>query len=834
MADLVRSLLELESTRRPDYYTIMNKLEGITKLSEKMSQLDNVVVPSVQIFRVPTEVHVPPATLELKKPNSHKKHKESDKLDLLLDENYNSAACRKILDLREIDFVRTEMVDPDMLNSCFFNASVLTNFKLYSLSDELLKQCQRVASTRQDPISLQSYVRICFMRINNLKTLNKKTEALQIATGLSYFMNENNSGIPSAIADLLVSISNLQFLTNHISNSLDELAFAAEVIRKLEMDELGDSKLAMVNLMLAKIQMCLGNFSKTKDMIPTNVEKNTYGRSEFLLLKAESCMELRHYREAESILLRLEKSLNEQRKADAEVFIKINIIYFLIATFRNDTKSMQRNRLACQNFLKLLGQCKPLYQTMLLSMEGYCKLDLDKEAAGDKLKEAADYLDMISPEQLGLRLLVFRIFLKLLYECEHETIHLKFIDSVLRGIENQCSPDHFSVLGIIKIKCKVLVKNDQYEEAKRQALLLRDICNVVEEKVENWELLFDIWSTYPLLLYEQGFFLAAYNEFALTQKHLEQLRNEKYQGRAPTLGQVDPSTIYACLCRIWMYRIEADIDPDQSSLDEIFGIICDLKIHQGEEVEHVLLQACKVYFRIIFNLNRKKSIKISQRDQSSGTTINYLIKLVNSCRSVWIKLEGIFIVAEYLAYYDIRKDCENYIEKGYYLIANDPELNPRKHELGLHYKSKAFRILCQYNFLQGEDDLEVSSRASKLLKGLRNEIQARRSKTASSLLYIKARYRICLALADLSEVTKSEREYLSLLQDILILRYRVGYWQYQSRLVVLKSNMESSPRYGSPQQMVDELVEEAKEIFGKASQQAKNAQDYKLTLDKKF
>lgn len=828
----MRGLLNMESSKRTDYFTIINLLDSIEKKAESMNHSE-IHIPNMQIFQVPTEVNIPPATLELKKPNSKKKDLDLDKLELLFDEDYNAAACKKILDQREIDFVINEMIDPDMLSSCYFNALVLTNFKLYSLSDELLKQCQLVVSTRQDPVSLQSYIRICFMRINNLKILNKKTEALQIATGLSYFMKEKNSGVPTVIADLLVSISNLQFLTNDIGRSLEELNFAAELINRLEMDELCDSKLAMVNLMTAKIQLCLGNYQKTKNMIVAAVEKDTFGRSDFLLLKAESCMELRHYRESESILLRLEKSLNEQRKADAEVFIKINLLYFVIAILKNDSRSMQRARQACMNFIKLLGVSKPLYQTMLISMEGYCKLDLDSEAASDKLRQAAEHLDKISPEHLGLRLMVFRIFLDLLYECQYVPMHLRYIDTVLRGIESQCSPDHFSLIRIIKVKCKVFMKNDQYEEAKRMALYMREICNLVEEKIENWELLFDIWSTYPIILYQQGFFLAAYNEFSNAQTHLEQLRKEKYKGRSPTLGQVDPPTIYACLCRIWMYRIEADIDPDQSSLADIFAIISDLKIHQGEEIDQVFLHACKVYFRIIFNLNRKKSIKISQRDQSSVTVVNYLIKLVNACKSARIKLEGIFVVVEYLAYYDIRKDCENYIEKAYYLIANDPELLPRKSELGLHYKSKAFRILCQYNLLHGEDDLDISSRASKLLKGLRNEIEAKRSRTANSLLYIKARYRICLAMADLSEHSKSEREYSSLLHDILRLRFRVGYWQYHCRLIVLKSNIESSPRIGSPAQIADELLAEAQEIFGKGSIQAKIANDYKLSLDKK-
>lgn len=788
---------------------------------------------SQEIFQVPPEVQIPNPTLPLRKPNFRKKSETGDNLELFFEGDFNSVAARKIKTQCELDFIKHGLIDPDHLNACHFTSTVLANFKLYSLSDDHLKLCQSIAGSRQDPISLQIYIRICFMRINNLKILNKKMEALEIATGLSYFMIGNKSAFPTVISELLVTISNLQFLTNDLGQSLDQLMHAETVIRKVDIDDNIDNKLSMVNLMLAKIHFSLGNYQIAKNAISQNQEKSQKEKPEFLLLKAECCLKMKYFREAESILLKLEKRLDEHRKQDAEIFIKIQLIYFSIALAKINTKTMNNRRTACSKFMALPGQNKPLFMVMLHAMHGLCKLEIDNEAAAEELEQAMGFLDQVSAEHLHLRLSVFEILLRLLYECQYQPIHLRFVDRVLNDVEIQCIPDHFSVLPIIQMKCRILLKNDQFEEAKRMALNLREICKPVEDKMENWGLLFEAWAYFPKLLYEQGFLASAYAEFEETHNYLENLTNERNYGRIPSLGQNDPMNLYLVLCRVWLYKIEADVEPRREALKEILTLIETLKTHYSEDSEEILFEAYSVYFRATFTLARKKADKMIAKPTNPDTTINSLIRLVNNTKNLNIKLEGIFIVSEYLAMIEMFKDCENYIEKAYFLISNEPEFMLRKHELSIRFKSKAFRILAQYNMLTGEDDFEATSRASKLLKSLRNEINAKRSKTTNSLTYIKARYRICLALEDLSEHTKADKEYSALLKDILRLRYRVGYWQYYCRLAVIRSNLEVDATMGKQDHMVSELIEEAAEIFGKTSSQLKAAKELKLVVGKR-
>lgn len=825
-------MLEIESTKRADPYSIMNQIEKLEQMADNLNQMDPA--GSQEIFQVPPEVQIPNPTLPFRKPNLRKTSETGDNLELFFEGDFNSLAARKIKTQSELDFIKHGLMDPEQLNACHFTSTVLANFKLYSLSDDHLKMCQAVAGSRPDPISLQIYIRICFMRINNLKILNKKMEALEIATGLSYFMIGNKSAFPSVISELLVSISNLQFLTNDLGQSLDQLLHAETVIRKVDIDDNIDNKLSMVNLMLAKIHYSLGNYQIAKNAISQNQEKSQKEKPDFLLLKAECCLKMKHFREAESILLKLERRLDEQRKQDAEIFIKIQLIYFTIALIKNNTKAMNSRKASFSKFMALASQNKPLYMVVFHAMQGLCKLELDNEAAAEELEQAISFLDQVSAEHLHLRLSVFEILLRLVFECQYQPIHLRYVDRVLKDIETQCIPDHFCILPIIQMKCQILLKNDQFEEGKRIALNLREICKPVEEKMENWSLIFESWAAYPKLLYEQGFLVSAYAEFEETQNYLENLTNERKYGKIPSLGQLDPINLYLVVCRVWMYKIEADVEPRHEALKEMLSIIETLKTNFSEDTEEILFAAYAVYFRITFNLARKKAERLATKPSSPDTTINSLIRFINNTKNVAIKLEGIFIVSEYLAMIEMFKDCENYMEKAYFLISNEPELIPRKHELNIRFKSKAFRILAQYNMLTGEDDFEVTSRASKLLKSLKLEINAKRSKTANSLSYIKARYRICLALVELSEHNKAEKEYVALLKDILRLRYRVGHWQYYCRLAIIRSNIEIEASMGQQEQMVAELIEEAAEIFGKTSSQLKVAKELKAVVGKRI
>ena len=824
LADLVRGMLEVQSSRRFDCCAVMNLLERLEAQAVENSKTEQSPA-DFAMFQQPPEINVPPATLKLKKPNSRRNsiHEDEQKLELMFSDEINAIACRRILRDIEIDFKKEGIIDPDYLNACYFTATVMTNFKLFGPSDELLKHCQAIAATKQDHGSLQFYIRICFMRINNLKILNNKTEALQIASGLSYFMYENKSAFPSMIAELSVIISNLFYLTNDLGQSFEQLNVASSVIAKTEWDEAADNKTTMINLMMARIQVTLGNFEQAKEIIDKCEAKGGPSRSDFVLLKAECHIEMNKFDHAESILYKLARTLDENRKADADTFLKIELLLFLIAMAKNDAKALARGKTRCQKFIEQIGQQTPLQNLMLTAMMGVCKLDIDSEAASELLRQAAVHIDEVPPEHLSMKLSVFKILLHLMHQCPFHQVHMRFLQQVLQNIEFQCAPGHFCTLAPVAMKCMILWKSDQFEEAKRISLVMRDICRTLEDRILNWEVFFDIWSQFPRLLYDQGFLAAAKDQFAEAQRYINSLARGRMINKVPSLGNIDPHNVYSYFCRVWILKIDAEIDPSEENMKELKAIIADLKPSPIDNYEKIHFEAYKAYFKNKFNLSRRRQPKDSQPKNEQDTTINELIRLVNKTENVHIKLEGIFIVAEFLALNDLFKDCETYIEKAYFLIDNDPKLASRKHELGLKYRSKAFRIFAQYNILVNEDDLETASRASKLLKALYAELASRKAKNCNGLHYAKARYRVCLALMELRERVRSEKEFIVLFREILSLRYRVGFVQYHCRLELMKFKVDCSIFNLTSRQMAEELMQEAIEIFGKGSDQAKLA-----------
>lgn len=96
-------------------------------------------------------------------------------------------------------------------------------------------------------------------------------------------------------------------------------------------------------------------------------------------------------------MYRLARTLDETRKSDADTFLKLELLLFLIAMAKNDSKGIQRGKARCQQFVEQLGQPTALQSLMLKAMTGVGKLDIDGEAAGDILKQAASHIDEVPP-----------------------------------------------------------------------------------------------------------------------------------------------------------------------------------------------------------------------------------------------------------------------------------------------------------------------------------------------------------------------------------------------------------------------------------------------------
>lgn len=292
LCDLIRKMLNIDLEKRADYHTLVNTVECLIN-GTSMEELTQEDRPAVQIDELKVRRKRSDSLEQVKAQLSSRNNSHSGDLVVLDDHNdlkgnQNCMAAQVILSKTVSDFLNWDELNKENLAPCFLNATVLTHLQLYDVSDKMLFKCEEFLQYSDDPSLIPTYIRVCFMRINNLKTLNKKEEALQVAYNLSKLILDQKNSNLSIIADLLVLISNLLFLTNNLSQSVEQLKTASSIVQRADWDQEGEVKNSMVVLLIAKIEASIFNYRGALSTIEEKLrDHHTDNRIEFEMLKAE-------------------------------------------------------------------------------------------------------------------------------------------------------------------------------------------------------------------------------------------------------------------------------------------------------------------------------------------------------------------------------------------------------------------------------------------------------------------------------------------------------------------------------------------------------------------
>ena len=823
LCDLVRKMLNIDLEKRADYHTVVNTVEYLIN-GASMEELTQEDRPEIEVGQLKVRRNQSDSIEEVKARLSSRNNSHSGELVDLdrrdLKGNQNCMAAQVILSKTVSDFLNWDELNKENLAPCFLNATVLTHLQLYDVSDKMLFKCEEFLQYSDDPSLIPTYIRVCFMRINNLKTLNKKEEALQVAYNLSKLILDQKNGNLSIIADLLVLISNLLFLTNNLSQSVEQLKTASSIVQRAEWDQEGDVKNSMVILLIAKIEASIFNYRGALATIDDKLkDHHTDNKIEFEMLKAEILLALHDNFECEQHLYRMEKNFDRQRKNDSAALVKIYSLLFIIYYRRNNVKQMIRLQEICQNIVSSHLRGKAIYNVLINTMIGLTKLEYDVDNAHAYFLNASNDIQTTSREHLSLKIFVFEMYLQFLFECNFDPTHLMYIDAVKRNLEDQCCVDHFCLLKIFMKEIQLLFKCDRLEDAKKIALKMREIMKTSGGlKLANVEFTYEVWMEYPKLLFEQGFYKQTVEEYSVVLELLDVLERDK-QSRSE--NQLDSEINEDCallrlMCNLKRIEVEMLVNNRYEIQTELEGYIDLLDMLTTKAHERVRFDVYRIYYESKIQMLKKKE-KAQKALIDTGKHINDMIRIVNQSKDPYIKLEGLFLIAQYHSAYDNIRDSEVYFEKCFYLIKHDPLLSRKSLELKLEYQSKYLEIISQYDVLIAEDGLDVMKRVKKLSAPLLTEVEIKRSTTANTLFYLKVQYRVCKAYLDMDDVEIGMNQLTILMDEYEKLNYRVGCWSYFVKYDCCKLQIDNNIYTKRCLKLAQECTQDARRIFGEYS-----------------
>jgi len=819
ISSMVRGMLELDIERRVDTHWILDQLE-------QMGYLDIKDRPQPQVH---SQASILPTSLELKKPKSKVSQTLQEGESIFL-EDANVRAAKQFLRDKVIDYSKRTITNVDALNDCFHSAVVLSHLQRFSQSAQLLKRCEEYILRKGEGQLVATYVRVCFMRVSNLKILNKKEEALEVATGLTKYLLENKYWQLSTVADILALIANLLYLMNILGEAVKQLKHAQHILSRCETDDELDLKISNIDLLIAKIHFTLGNYITTASFLESRIDKPDYpNRTEFLLLRAEIFLASGDITETENNLMSLEKTLDKHKRSDSDSLIKVQVMFFLIAMSRSTPKMMAKYRDSCLSLIRARPTVKNLYTLLGATMQGMCKLETDQEESARFLQKATDCIDKLDQDPLSLKAFIFEMLITLIYESKYQPIHQEYIKKIFANVELQSCPQHICTLRMTLKHIQILEKTDQLEEAKALSLKIREMCKALEDKLENKLLLLEVWLVYPNLLATQGMIAQAKEEYNSSHDYLLEARRDGKKHvqifQAMAQNKID------LICRSSTCRMDSLAGGEERAEEELKSLCENFKLKQSVDSEGVYFSVYRAYFSAFFRVARTQKNKLPPEN-----IINSMIRLANNSKDPLLRARTFLILAEYHALTDNFRGCELHIDKCLHVVQTDPALVKRSEELVMEFSSRALKLLALYSSSFGDDDEQqkINALSKRMIIDIKTCMQNNRSNTASNFFYLKCKYRICRFLLLTSEIDKAIREFKLLIQEMSRLPFEAGYWLYWSRYYYSKAVFDYTDDCSTALETATDAVRDGKITFGPMSDQAIKAEELRLNIKKKI